>query len=345
MLALGSLLLMVGMLTLGAPAVAGASSGKTVAKTTVMADYYMSFYDFPYFVAQQKGYYKSQGLSVTWLPGTGSNNTVTQVATGKVPFGMAAGDAVAEGIAQGEPITAVANIYADAGWCAMVPKKSGITSITQLAGHTYASAPGSDTTTLWPAVLKAAGVAASSVTDISVSFTAALTGLFEGQYTAAGVPCYAAGPDATITYHIPVNYLLFSSVGVNTLGMTLFTTNSMIKNHPAEVRAFVQGTLKGFAYTKANPASAYAITKNLANPTDFEALFPYPVEAASLKASLPLFDGATSQTKGFPLGCMSKAEWSSQDKLLARLGILSARSVPPAKSIFTNSFLGKTCSS
>jgi NitT/TauT family transport system substrate-binding protein len=334
------------MLTLAVPpAVAGASSGKSVIQTSVMADYYMSFYDFPYFVAQQKGYYKSQGLSVTWIPGTGSNNTVTQVATGKIPFGMAAGDAVAEGIAQGEPITAVANIYADAGWCAMVPTKSGITSISQLSGHTYAAAPGSDTQTLWPAVLKAAGLSASSVTDISVSFTAALTGLFEGQYSAAGVPCFAAAPDATITYHIPVTSLLYSSVGVNTLGMTLFTSNSMIKNHPAEVRAFVQGTLKGFAYTKAHISSAYAITKSLANPTDFEALFPYPVEAASLKASLRLFDGATSETKGFPLGCMSTSEWANQDKLLSRLSIISAGSVPAAKSVFTNSFLATKCPS
>jgi hypothetical protein len=127
--------------------------------------------------------------------------------------------------------------------------------------------------------------------------------------------------------------------------MTLFTSNSMIKNHPAEVRAFVQGTLKGFAYTKAHISSAYAITKSLANPTDFEALFPYPVEAASLKASLRLFDGATSETKGFPLGCMSTSEWANQDKLLSRLSIISAGSVPAAKSVFTNSFLATKCPS
>ncbi len=88
-----------------------------------------------YFVAQAKGFYEEEGLSVTVLDGGNVNPTV-QVASGNADFGT---DWIANMLVQREQglnVVQIAQIYQTSGYRMVALNDSGIESFADLAGRT-----------------------------------------------------------------------------------------------------------------------------------------------------------------------------------------------------------------
>jgi len=88
-----------------------------------------------YFVAQEKGFYEEEGLSVTVLDGGNVNPTV-QVASGNADFGT---DWIANMLVQREQglnVVQIAQIYQDSGYRMVALRDSGIEEFADLAGRT-----------------------------------------------------------------------------------------------------------------------------------------------------------------------------------------------------------------
>jgi ABC-type nitrate/sulfonate/bicarbonate transport system substrate-binding protein len=151
-----------------------------------MADFFLAFYHAPIFVAEQKGWYKAAGISVGYSTGTGSDNTAAQVSAGRETFGLVGADAVARAVAHGEAVTAVAQLIDNSGLCAVVRANSGLNTIAQLAGKSYASAPGSLTSSLLPELEKAAGLKSGAIDLVPASYTAIIPSYLQGKFVSIG---------------------------------------------------------------------------------------------------------------------------------------------------------------
>jgi NitT/TauT family transport system substrate-binding protein len=62
----------------------------------------------PHFIAMELGFYKEQGLNVTWISAGSANNVIQQVAAGSLNMGWAATDQAIRAIMRGAPVRIIA---------------------------------------------------------------------------------------------------------------------------------------------------------------------------------------------------------------------------------------------
>jgi NitT/TauT family transport system substrate-binding protein len=301
-----------------------------------MADFFLAFYHAAFFVAQHNGWYAQNGLDLKYLTGTGSDNTATQVSAGRETFGLAGSDAVARAVSHGEDVKTVAQLVANAGLCVVVPISSGINSVPQLAGKSYASAPGSLTTSLLPVIEKYNHMSEGSIHLIPTTYTAIIPSYLKHRFDAIGGFDYGEVLQTTFE-GLPSKCLSFAANGAPVLGFGLITSNSEIQSHPQLVKAFVQGTVRGWNYMFAHPAQALAIMESEASKTDLEALFPNKVNLAGFAAMKNDLVGNTPATKGTPLGCATDSEWTNMENALFAGGNIPK--VLPPSQLYTNQFV------
>lgn len=97
-----------------------------------------------YYAALDRGFYKEAGLNVTIERGFGSSDTVTKIATGVAPFGVADIAAVMTGRVRSQtPVKAIASIFTRPPHSVFVLADSGIKTFKDLEGKSLAGAPGS----------------------------------------------------------------------------------------------------------------------------------------------------------------------------------------------------------
>ena len=263
-----------------------------------------------YYVAKEKGYYDAAGLNVSIQPGGPDFPAIQMVAGGSEQFGVTGADQILMARGKGAPVVAVAVLYRKDPFVLFSLKKSGINSPADFRGKTIGVKIGGNEELIYRAVLKKAGVAASSLTEIPVKFD--LTPLLTGQvdvwpgYVINEVLAAQEKGFAT-TVISPADY------GVSLYADTLFTTETMLKQHPDTVRAFVAATLKGWNEAVANPEEAARIT------VKYGSKLTYAHELAMMKASIPLLKPDEAA-----VGTMDPEGWSAVQKLLLDGGFLKA---------------------
>jgi NitT/TauT family transport system substrate-binding protein len=210
-----------------------------------------------YYVALEKGYYKSANLDVKIVRGQGSTDAVKQVAAGTAQIGFADTSAVIFAKANdGIPVKLVSVIYAKPPHAIYVLKESGITKPKDLEGRKLADTAFSAMPKMFSAYAKAAGIDASKVTWV-IAGSDALPGMLSlgrvdgiGQYT-VGEPLLkkAAAPKEIIQ-------LAYSDVGLDYYGSGIVTMESTLQSNPDMVKRFVAATLHGLKDAMANPKEA-----------------------------------------------------------------------------------------
>ena len=106
-----------------------------------------------YFVAQDKGYFRDEGLDVTIDQGEGSAATVTRIMSGAYDAGFGDINAVIQQAAQ-KPADApvmVYQVYNKPPFSVLTKADSGIDSVKELAGQKVGGPAGSAATRLLPA--------------------------------------------------------------------------------------------------------------------------------------------------------------------------------------------------
>ena len=263
-----------------------------------------------FYVAKQNDYYKSAGLDVNIQPGGPDFPAVQMVTGGNEQFGVTGADQILIARSKGVPVVALAVIYRRNPFVLFSLAKSGIKTPADFVGKTIGVKIGGNEELIYRAVLKKAGVPASSLTEVPVKFD--LTPLLTGQvdvwpgYVINEVLAAQEKGFAT-TVIAPADY------GISLYADTLFTTETMLKQHPDTVRAFVAATLKGWNEAIANPEEAARIT------VKYGSKLTYAHELAMMKASIPLLKPDEA-----PVGTMDPEGWSAVQKLLLDGGFLKA---------------------
>jgi ABC-type nitrate/sulfonate/bicarbonate transport system substrate-binding protein len=256
-----------------------------------------------FYVAQEKGYYKAEGLDVNIQPGGPDFPAVQMITGGNEQFGVTGADQILIARSKGVPVVALSVIYRRNPFVLFSLAKSGIKGPADYAGKKVGVKIGGNEELIYRAVLAKANVDKASLTEIPVKFdiTPLLSGAIDvwpGYLINEVLAAKEKGFDVNIVY--PSEY------GIDLYADTLFTTEKMLKEKPELVKKFVAATLKGWNTAIAAPEEAAKITVKFGGDK-----LNYDHELAMMKASIPLL-----KPDDKPVGFMSEAGWESAQKLL-----------------------------
>ncbi|OXM87768.1 ABC transporter substrate-binding protein [Paenibacillus rigui] len=275
------------------------------------------------YAALMKGYYKDAGFDMTIMPGGPQVSAAQIVASGKAQFGMIQGDDLIIARQQGIPLVAVAAAFQKNPQGLIFHKGQQIKDFADLNGRKVyvASAAG-----YWEFIKKKYNL--DKVQDMKytgqlVNFINDPTAVTQGYITAEPYSLKQQGYDTEM--------LLNADSGYNPYANVLFTTEKMIKEHPDQVKAFVEASIKGWEYYKDHADEV--------NPKIKESNPDMTLDAMKFGAEkqAELVYGGDAVKSG--VGTMTKERWSTLMKQLSEIGVLKTEE--DVSKVFTTEFLPK----
>ena len=201
-----------------------------------------------YYAAQEKGYYKAEGLSVDLLEGGAGRASIPSVLNGHTQFGVGDSDVLLERM-QGAPLVAIASIFQHSPYVLLSRRDRGIYSVSDLVGKKVMLS-GDQGLGQFQAMLIQEGIDANKVKIIPHSWN--LDDLILGKVDA--VSAYLTVEPARMRARgVEPAILYTASYGTDFYGDTLFTSQSEIDQHPKRVDAFLRASKKGWVYALDHP--------------------------------------------------------------------------------------------
>lgn len=248
------------------------------------------------YVAQDRGYFREQGLDVEIRHSTGGLHTKLLL-SGDVHFTTAAAASVLKRRSDQElPIVAIA-LFGQRGQQAYVAlKDSGIESVKDWEGKTfgYKTSPPPD----YLAMLKASDTDRSTITEVNAGFDPRV--LTEGRVDVLAV-FKSNEPDTLRGLGFELNTWEPEDYGVPMIGLTYITLEGFAESEPEIVERFLKATLKATGFTIENPEEALEVVMRYA-PDESRGHQRFMLETELRDASSPLTD-----ERG--LGWMTAAQW------------------------------------
>lgn len=212
--------------------------------------------------AVAKGYFAESGLTVTWDPAKGSQDAIARVATGTYDVGYADLGTLIE-FASGHPAEtprAVFIVMDRSPQVVLGRQQAAIHKPADLIGKTLASAPTDAASKLFPAFLKANGIAESQVNrqivDIRLRDPMLARGSVDGiigfDYTAVFNLKGLGVPSDTLTV------LYYADYGLDLYGQAMIVSQALLARDPAAVKGFVLAVARAWRDAVRDPAPAIA---------------------------------------------------------------------------------------
>jgi NitT/TauT family transport system substrate-binding protein len=211
-----------------------------------------------FFVAQDKGYFKAEGLDVQMDQGEGSGAAVTRVASKAYDIGFGDMSALTVFAAQhpDDSPKAVFMLYGNSPYSIYSMKDKNITSPKQLEGKTLGAPVDDAPFKLFPAFAKAAGIDASKVKWKHMQPSLREQMLVRGEVDAVSGYINTVWFSLRKIYPNPgehVNIMKYSNYGLDLYSNAIIVSREFIQQHPEAVRGFVRAIAKGFQDVLANP--------------------------------------------------------------------------------------------
>ncbi|MEI7024281.1 ABC transporter substrate-binding protein [Paenibacillus sp. y28] len=275
------------------------------------------------YAADLKGFYKEAGLDMTIQSGGPGVSATQIVASGMAQFGMGQMDELLLARQNGIPLVAVLGTFQKSPQSLLFHKGENIKNAGDLNGRKVYVASGAS---YWEYYKHKYDL--SKTTELK--YTGDLSSFINDK--SAVVQSYITSEPYVLKQKgIETEYLLNADQGYTLYGNVMFTTEAYIKDHPQEVKAFVEATVKGWDYFKdhSSEINTYIKEKNPDNPMD--------VMEYGAKALQPLVYEGDAATHG--VGYMSKERWEQLNKQLVEIGLLKAPQ--DVSKVFTTEFLPK----
>lgn len=227
-------------------------------KTLLRADWVLYGYHAPYVVAIRQGFFKEEGLDVTFERGFGSGDTVKVVGLGQADFGVASMGPLIIGRVRGVTTKQIAiqghkfvqGIY--------YLKGSGITKPKDFEGKRMGGPVGSADHLMLPVFCKAANLNCDSIRWIPMEGATKVPALMTGQVDAMPDfhtvrPQYegaarAAGKE--------LSFMLYADWGVDIYSHGNVTSDDTLKKRPQTVQKFLNAVLRAWNWSYQNPDAA-----------------------------------------------------------------------------------------
>jgi NitT/TauT family transport system substrate-binding protein len=277
----------------------------------------------PFYLAQERGFWKECGLDVSMAAGKGSGDTAQLVANGSQQFGLTDAVSIAAGRTKGLEVKSLGVLYQTNPASIVSYKKANITTLDDVKGKTWGAVPGGSPYLLLKALFKEKGTSDSDYHEVSVP--------------APGIAQLKAGQVDFITFFANeaanidpdpaanLNVLPFKDYGQDIYGLAIASNDSYIESNPEQVQCFVDGVKKGLDAAKADPDAA------------LEALYKAaPETKEKADAMRALLDGAYEYAGDTYLQ-QTAEKWDATQKVLADAGIIDK--TIDANDFFTDEFL------
>lgn len=220
-----------------------------------------------FLLAQDKGYFKAEGLDVTIDTGNGSVEAIPRVATGAYQFGFGDINSIVQALEKdpSQKIKAIMMVY-DKPTFAVVGRKSlGVTDDPKsLEGKKLGAPPPDGAFAQWKAFKQVAGIDDSKITIESIGFPVREPMLAKGDVDAV------FGFAFSVILNLKkqgikdedISNILMADHGLNLYGNAVTVNTDFAEKNPEAVKGFVKALAKGFADAVADPkAGAEAVLK------------------------------------------------------------------------------------
>ncbi|WP_051242701.1 ABC transporter substrate-binding protein [Stappia stellulata] len=223
----------------------------------------------PFFIAQDKGYFADEGLSVTIDSGAGSRESIPRVATGTYDMGFGDINALIK-LMDEQPdlnVKAVMMAYERPPFAVIGRKSQGITEDPKsLEGKTLGAPPPDAAFGQWPAFVDVAGIDTSTITIENVGFPVREPMLAQGQVDAIFGFSFSSviNLKAQGISDDDIALILMAENGLDLYGNVVMVNTQFAEENPEAVKGFLKALVKGFLDTIEDPAASvpYVLKRN-----------------------------------------------------------------------------------
>lgn len=279
------------------------------------------------YMAKEKGFYKDNNLDVTINPGGIDFPSVKMVASKGDAFGIASADQLLMAKEKGIPVKAIAVVYQKSPAAYASLKNSGITKPEDFAGKKVAIAMGSNTETIYRALMKKFNVDTKNITEIPYRYDNSI--LLTGQVDVLNIYTILE-PYILNNQGYELNIIDPNDYGLEMYSDTIITSEDLINNNPDLVRRFLEATLKGWKYALTHQEETVATTLKYGQELD-EGLQKFMLEKSQSLIKTNEIDNR--------LGEMTEKGWEMTQNILVEQKLLSQPL--ELNNVYTKKFLNE----
>ena len=248
-------------------AVASVAAAKAETKNVkIMMDWIIQGTHAPFFVAQDKGYFKADGVTVDTIDaGKGATNVAVAVAGGVYQFGWVDLPSMIRFNAANpaSPLLTVYVSFDESPLAVITRKAAGIRKPSDLDGKKIAGGPGTAVHDTISILLKAA-----NAENVKINWVAVQPQLFGPMLKRGEVDGTGGFTNSNIPAALELGFTLddlfvikYSDFGADMYGLALVTTKKFADENPQTVRGVVKALNQGTKDTIASPEKALAVLK------------------------------------------------------------------------------------
>jgi NitT/TauT family transport system substrate-binding protein len=290
-----------------------------------------------YFLAEERGWYKEEGLKVEIESGRGSVNTTQVVASGSHDIGQASHSAMSVGRAkEGLKVKAIAALIRKNEMGILVPQGSGWKGPKDLVDNKVkiVTSPGGFDIPFLEPWFRLGGTNYKDATFVSVDTTIkGATYVNKGGDAVSTSPAFFRAIFAA--QGRPSDIFWMADLGVDVPGTGIIASEKAIAEKPEAIRGFLRATTRAMDHIlgKKNYEDAFNAVLKL-RP---ESKPNKDVMMAQFKDHEFLW--VTDETKGKPWGFMGVKDWERAIKIMADINVIPAGMNPT--EFYTNDLLPK----
>jgi NitT/TauT family transport system substrate-binding protein len=313
------------------------SATNAPAETTnvkIMMDWVIGSTHAPFFIAQDKGYYRTNGVTVDSIDaGKGATNVAVSVAGGVYQFGWVDLPLMIRFNAQ-NPASSLIAVYMsfdETPSCIVTLKSTGIKTPKDLDGKKLAGGPGTAVHDTISVLLEAAGAQSARITWVAVSPQLFSPMLTRGEVDGIGAFDNAQVP-ALISLGVKredIGLIRYSDFGANLYGLALVTTKKFADENPNTVLGVVSALNRGTKDAIAAPEEALVLMKK------YDPLMNLDIERVRLEIAL----GHTNTAHTAAHGLSSVTAERLKRTIDAIVTAYKLKVSPPPATVYTEAFL------
>ena len=201
----------------------------------------------PFYLGQQRGFYKQEGIDLEVISGSGSSDTIKQIGSKAVEFGLVDALVLVQGVQQRVPAKSLAAYYQRTPIVLISPKAKPVTDPRQLLeGIRLGSKKGSATFQGLVALLSANGMQLEQIKLVDIGF--GVQPMLVKQVDAI-MGFSMNEPIEAESAGMPVTLMPISNYGVKTYGLTIASNPDFMQQKPEVVKGFMKATVRSVAET------------------------------------------------------------------------------------------------
>ncbi len=300
-------------------ATANGSSSDPGTSLTVGLSYIGTVEHYGPYYAEASGLYKKAGLSVTVQPGS-DTHPATLLQAGRIDIGVMDAPDLLQAVEKGADLVAIATEFQEAPLAMICRQDSGVTSMSQLAGHriglkTY-SRP-------YLSLLAHAAGTKPSQLDVVPIGNADVSTIIAGKVDCIFATYAFNEPRAIESQGVKVNVITLADMGFPAQGNVYVVTRKTLEKRRSDLVAWVKATADAWSTFLDDPqkAASYMVQKQFATGLDLSQ------QKYQATAQVPYMTGKWTAAHG--LLALDPAAWTQTSEVAAKEG-LTTKVVDPA---------------